>query len=121
MTAATGTRALRTNGLCYLIPMTGVRWGFTFLIGTSLLNNDQRLELIAKATLLYLNGEERSEISGDGYEGVLYTNREWKVIGGFSGQQFDAVLDSDKEEGKLRLRFLVSEQTLGQGTAYTSN
>src|SRR6266487_314337 len=79
-------RALRTNGLCYLIPMTGVRWGFTFLIGTSLLNNDQRLELIAKATLLYLNGEERSEISGDGYEGVLYTNREWKVIGGFSGQ-----------------------------------
>jgi len=101
--------------------MTAVRWGFTFLIGASVLDNEQRLDLVAKATLLYLSGEERFEISGDGYEGVLYTNREWKVIGGFSGQQFDAVLESDKEEGQLRLRFLVSEQTLGQGTAYTPN
>ncbi len=101
--------------------MTPVRWGFTFLIGASILDNEQRLDLVAKATLLYLSGEERSDISGEGYEGVLYTNREWKVIGGLSGQQFDAVLDSDKEKGPVRLRFLVSEQTLGQGTAYSPN
>jgi hypothetical protein len=101
--------------------MTGVRWGFTFLMGNSLLSNDDKLDLVAKATLMYLNGEERIEVSGDGYEGVLYTNHEWKVVGGFSGQQFDAILESDADEEKLRLRFLVSEQTLQQGMAYSSN
>ena len=79
------------------------------------------MDLVAKATLMYLNGDERIEVSGDGYEGVLSTNHEWKVVGGFSGQQFDAVLDSDADEDKLRLRFLVSEQTLQQGMAYTAN
>jgi hypothetical protein len=101
--------------------MTGVRWGFTFLIGNSLLSNDEKMDLVAKATLMYLNREERTEVSGQGYEGVLSTNYEWKVVGGFSGQQFDAILDSDADEEKLRLRFLVSEQTLQQGSAYSSN
>ena len=101
--------------------MTGVRWGFTFLIGNSLLSNDEKMDLVAKATLMYLNREERTEVSGQGYEGVLSTNYEWKVVGAFSGQQFDAILDSDADEEKLRLRFLVSEQTLQQGSAYSSN
>src|SRR5262245_15363151 len=101
--------------------MTGTRWGFTFLLGTSLLSNDEKLNLVAKATLMYLEGEERTEVSGTGYEGVLYTNHEWKVVGGFSGQQFDAVIYSDADEDKLRLRFLVSEQTLQQGMAYSAN
>ena len=101
--------------------MTGARWGFTFLLGTSLLSNDEKLNFVAKATLMYLNGEQRTEVSGEGYEGILFTNHEWKVIGGFSGQQFDAIIDSDADEEKLRLRFLVSEQTLQQGMAYSSN
>jgi hypothetical protein len=101
--------------------MTGVRWGFTFLIGTSLLSEEDKLDLVAKATLLYLNCEERTQVSGHGYEGVLFTNHEWKVVGGFSGQQFDAILESDADPEKLRLRFLVSEQTLQQGTAYSPN
>ena len=101
--------------------MPGVRWGFTFLLGTSLLSNDEKLDLVAKATLMYLNGEERTEVSGNGFEGVLYTNHEWKVVGGFSGQQFDAILDSDADKEKLRLRFLVSEQTLREGMAYSAN
>ena len=90
-------------------------------MGNSLLSNDDKLELVAKATLLYLNGEERIDVSGNGYEGILYTNHEWKVVGGFSGQQFDAVIESDADKEKLRLRFLVSEQTLRQGTAYSPN
>jgi len=90
-------------------------------MGNSLLSNEDKLELVAKATLLYLNGEERIEVSGNGYEGILYTNHEWKVVGGFSGQQFDAVIESDADKEKLRLRFLVSEQTLLQGTAYSPN
>jgi hypothetical protein len=90
-------------------------------MGNSLLSNEDKLELVAKATLLYLNGEERIEVSGNGYEGILYTNHEWKVVGGFSGQQFDAVIESAADKEKLRLRFLVSEQTLRQGTAYSPN
>jgi hypothetical protein len=101
--------------------MKGIRWGFTFLMGNSLISNEDKQALVAKATLLYLNGEDRAEISGDGFEGVLFTNHEWKVLGGFSGQQFEAVIESDSEEGTLRLRFLVSEQTLRQGMAYSSN
>jgi len=101
--------------------MTGLRWGFTFLIGNSLLSNEEKLDLVAKATLMNLNSEERTEVSGQRYEGVLSTNYEWKVVGGFSGQQFDAILDSDADEDKLRLRFLVSEQTLQQGMAYSTN
>jgi len=101
--------------------MTGIRWGFTFLMGTSLLSHEEKLDLVGKATLMYLNGEHRTEVSGAGYEGVLYTNHEWKVVGGLSGQQFDAILESDADEEKLRLRFLVSEQTLRQGMAYSSN
>ena len=68
-----------------------------------------------------LNGEERLEVTGAGYEGVLYTRHEWKVVGGFSGQQFDAVIESDLDKEKLRLRFLVSELTLQQGMAYSPN
>src|SRR4029434_7648259 len=98
--------------------MTGVRWGWTFLMGNSLLSEEDKLGLVAKATLLYLEGKDRIEVSGKGYEGVLYTNHEWKLVGVFSGQQFDAILESEADEDKLRLRFLVSEQTLSQGAAY---
>ena len=104
-----------------LCRMNSVRWGFTFLMGNSLLSDDDKMDLVTKATLLYLNGEERTDVAGDGYEGVLFTNREWKVVGGFSGQQFDAILESELDKEKLRLRFLVSEQTLQQGMAYSAN
>jgi len=99
----------------------GLRWGFTFLIGSSLLSEEEKLDLVSKATLMYLKGEQRINVSGSSFEGILTTNREWKVIGGFSGQQFDALLDSEADHGQLRLRFLVSEQTLRQGTAYSNN
>ena len=91
--------------------MAPVRWGFTFLLGTSLLDHEEKLKLVAEATVLYFKGEDRVEVRGPGYEGVLFTRHEWKVMGGFSGQQFDAEIDTDADEGKVRIRFLVSEQT----------
>jgi hypothetical protein len=95
--------------------MANVRWGFTFLLGNSRINNDEKLKLVAEATVLYFKGEDRMEVEGPGYEGVLFTKHEWKVIGGFSGQQFDAEIETEADEGKIRLRFLVSEQTLRDG------
>jgi hypothetical protein len=97
--------------------MPGIRWGFTFLLGNSLISHEEKLKLVTEATLLYFKGADRIPVAGDGYEGVLFTNHEWKVIGGFSGQQFDAEIDTEADEGKVRLRFLVSEQTLRQGQA----
>jgi hypothetical protein len=97
--------------------MPGIRWGFTFLLGNSLISNEEKLKLVTEATLLYFKGADRIPVAGEGYEGVLFTNHEWKVIGGFSGQQFDAEIDTEADEGKIRLRFLVSEQTLRQGQA----
>ena len=98
-----------------------MRWGFTFLMGTSRLADEQKLRLVAQATLLYLAGEERVEISEDTFEGVLYTEHEWRVMGSFSGQQFDAILDSDPDAGRIHLSFLVNEQTLNAGPAYSPN
>ena len=100
--------------------MSAFRWGFTFLLGNSLISQDEKLKLVAGATLLYFKGEDRMEVGGPGYEGVLFTKREWKVIGGFSGQQFDAEIETDADEGKVRLRFLVSEQTLREASEATS-
>jgi hypothetical protein len=84
--------------------MPGIRWGFTFLLGNSLISHEEKLKLVAEATLLYFKGMDRVPVAGDGYEGVLFTNHEWKVIGGFSGQQFDAEIDTEADEGKVRLR-----------------
>ena len=100
--------------------MPSVRWGFTFLLGNSLINHDEKLKLVAEATLLYFKGDDRIEVSGPGYEGVLFTKHEWKVVGGFSGQQFDAEIETEADEGKIRLRFLVSEQTLREAESAQS-
>ena len=97
--------------------MPGLRWGFTFLMGNSLISNEDKLKLVAEATVLYFKGQDRAEVAGDGYEGVLFTRHEWKVIGGFAGQQFDAELETEVDEGKIRLRFLVSEQTFREAEA----
>ena len=95
--------------------MAAVRWGFTFLLGNSLITSEEKLKLVAGATILYFKGEDRMPVEGPGYEGVLFTRHEWKVIGGFSGQQFDAEIETEADGGKIRLRFLVSEQTLQEG------
>ena len=105
--------------------MPAVRWGFTFLLSNSLIDHQEILKLVADATILYLKGEDRMDIEGPGYEGLLFTKHEWKVVGGFSGQQFEAEIETEADQGKIRLRFLVSEQTLKESkeaaTRYSLN
>lgn len=101
--------------------MDNIRWGFTFLMGAPQLSPEERQKLLVQATVMYLSGEERAEVIGDRYDGVIYTNREWKVMGGVAGQQFDAVLETELDSPKLHIRFLVSEHTQGQGMAYSNN
>src|SRR5215469_12920438 len=85
--------------------MAAVRWGFTFLLGNSLISPEEKLKLVAGATLLYFNGQDRMEVDGPGYEGVLFTKHEWKVIGGFSGQQFDAEIETEVDKARSACDF----------------
>ena len=68
---------------------------------------------------MYLAGENRRAVQGDGYDGVLSTEQSFQVVGTFSGVRFDAELQTG--DGPINVRFLVSEQTDGKGIAYTQN
>lgn len=96
-----------------------LRWGYTFLLSTPKLSAEEKFDLIRQATEMYLAGEEKRTVKTDEYDGVLYTERRFEVMGNFSGVRFDAELQTNDD--KLKLRFLVSEQTGGKGIAYTNN
>lgn len=70
---------------------------------------------------MYFDGEQERHISIEGYRGLLSTKQEWSVLGSFSGQVFYAELWPEDGEEKVKLRFLVSEQTFGTGTAHSMN
>ena len=64
-------------------------------------------------------GKEERDVSGQSYEGKLYTEGKFEVLGPqHSGQRFDA--DLMTEYGKMHLRFLVSEKTNKYNT-YSKN
>ena len=66
---------------------------------------------------MYLAGEEERHIEGPDFEGILYTKRQYEIIGQLGGVRFDAELKTNY--GKDHLRFLVSEQTGGMGQVYS--
>ena len=70
---------------------------------------------------MYFSAETERQISIDGYRGLLSTEQEWSVIGCFSGQVFYAELWPEDGEEKVKLSFLISEQTFGTGNAYSMN
>ena len=101
----------------------GLRWAFIFLSGKSNLSEEERLKVVGMAGEMYFKGEKERQISIEGYEGRLSTKQEWSVLGCFSGQVFYADLRSEDEdsEEKVKLSFLISEQTYGTGTAFSMN
>jgi hypothetical protein len=99
----------------------GLRWAFIFLSGKSNLSDEERLRVVGMAAEMYFSGERERRISIDGYRGLISTEREWSVLGCFSGQVFHAELWPEDGEEKLNLSFLISEQTFGTGNAYSMN
>jgi len=73
------------------------------------LSEDQREYLLVKATIMYLNEEKRKRVKTDEFEGVIYTEGKYGMIGSFGGLEFRAEIDTDG--GKAKLSFLVSERT----------
>ncbi len=85
------------------------RWGYTFLLADGRLTAAERSYLLGEATKMYLVNEEERAVRLDSLEGRLYTKGQYDSLGHFGGQRFDAELDTSR--GKVKLRFLVSEQS----------
>ncbi len=89
----------------------GIRWGYVFLRAPNFLNNDDRNHLMTAAVEMYLAGEDERNVEGAEYEGRLYTEQRFEMLGAFGGQRFD--VDLDTSHGRDTATFLVNEQTGG--------
>ncbi|MBM12016.1 MAG: hypothetical protein CL759_08085 [Chloroflexi bacterium] len=97
----------------------GIRWGYVFLKASSYLEQEEFQELMVQAVEMYLAGEEQRNVKGSEYEGRLYTEQRYELIGTIGGQRFDADLETTR--GRDNASFLVNEQNRGTGTAISMN
>lgn len=97
----------------------GIRWGYVFLRAASHLSVDDIKNLMTQAVEMYLLGEDERNISGSDYDGKLYTERKYELLGEMGGQRFDA--DMDTIYGRDKSTFLVSEQSRGVGSTISRN
>ena len=97
----------------------GLRWGYVFLKASSYLNTDEFHELMVQAVEMFLVGETERNVKGPEYDGRLYTEQRYELIGTMGGQRFDADLDTSR--GRDKASFLVNEQTQGGGAAISLN
>ena len=97
----------------------GIRWGYVFLRAAEFIDGDEVKELMTQAVEMYLAGEEERNIKGSSFQGRLYTERRYEVIGALGGQRFDA--DLETPYGKDKATFLVNEQSGGMGSATSRN
>ncbi len=97
----------------------GVRWGYVFLHGATYINEEEMQDLMVQAVEMYLAGDEEREVKSAGFEGKLYTERKYEVIGALGGQRFDAKLETPR--GQDQAAFLVSEQSRGMGSFISRN
>ena len=98
----------------------GIRWGYVFLRAPNFLSSEDRDSLMTTAVEMYLSGEPERDIESDGYEGRVYTERRFEMLGEFGGQRFDAELET--AHGRDTATFLVNEQTRGiSGGGFSRN
>ena len=97
----------------------GLRWGYVFLKASSYLSGEEFHELMVQAVEMFLAGEEERNVKGSEYEGRLYTEQRYELIGTIGGQRFDADLETSR--GRDKASFLVNEQTHGAGAAISLN
>ena len=97
----------------------GMRWGYVFLRAASHIGEEDAKEIMVQAVEMFLAGEEARNIKSSGFDGRLYTEMRYEIIGELGGQRFDA--DLETPYGRDKASFLVSEQTQGLGGAISRN
>ena len=97
----------------------GMRWGYVFLRAASHIGEEEALVIMEQAVEMFLVGEEERNIKSSGFEGRLYTEMRYEIIGSLGGQRFDA--DLETPYGRDKASFLVSEQTQGLGGRISAN
>ena len=88
----------------------GMRWGYVFMKTDSRLSQDEREELLLTAVKMELTEKKRITFSGDRYEGTMRSTGKIGILGAFTGSEYIADLDVEKE-GRMNLKFLVDERT----------
>lgn len=88
-------------------------WGFVFLSADGILSLDDKMDIVRQGVEMFYKNEDERRLKTDNYEGRVFTKRQFEMIGMLGGQKFDAELETDK--GKVKLRFLVSDQTEQRG------
>ena len=68
----------------------GMRWGYVFLRAASHIGEEEALVIMEQAVEMFLVGEEERNIKNSGFEGKLYTEMRYEIIGSLGGQRFDA-------------------------------
>ncbi|MAM65633.1 MAG: hypothetical protein CL702_04515 [Chloroflexi bacterium] len=96
-----------------------MRWGYVFLRAASHIGEEEALVIMEQAVEMFLVGEEERNIKSSGFEGRLYTEMRYEIIGSLGGQRFDA--DLETPYGRDKASFLVSEQTQGLGGRISRN
>ena len=102
-----------------MLEHNGIRWGYVFLKASSYLATDEFQDLMVQAVEMFLAGETERNVKGPEYEGRLYTEQRYELIGTMGGQRFDADLETSR--GHDNAAFLVNEQTKGVGAAMSLN
>ena len=91
----------------------GIRWGYVFLRAPNFLSGEDRESLMTAAVEMYLSGESERDVESVGYDGRVYTEQRFEMLGEFGGQRFDVELET--AYGRDTATFLVTEQTGGYG------
>jgi len=91
----------------------GIRWGYVFLRAPSVLSGEDRDKLMTTAVEMYLAGEEERDVESVGFEGRVYTERRFEMLGEFGGQRFDVELET--AQGRDTGTCLVNKQTTAVG------
>ena len=90
-----------------------------FLRAASHIGEEEALVIMEQAVEMFLVGEEERNIKSSGFEGRLYTEMRYEIIGSLGGPRFDA--DLETPYGRDKASFLVSEQTQGLGVRISRN
>ena len=90
-----------------------------FLRAASHIGEEEALVIMEQAVEMFLVGEEERNIKNSGFEGRLYSEMRYEIIGSLGGQRFDA--DLETPYGRDKASFLVSEQTQGLGGRISRN